>query len=391
MMPMRIIDAWKTLTGRAQAVPVHRTPTGVVPPARVDQSSVAGREAVSLAAVYRAVSIISNTVASMPYYVEKDGTRLEDAKTPSVIKAPSLEYSRGDFVEALTTSLALTGNAYFLSEGEYRGAPAQLTPLDPQQVAVSYDPEKRRALYHVGTHTYTRDKIGHCRLFTMPGSITGLGPIQAAATDIRGAINTRDYASKYFDATGQPSGIITTDQDMTRDEARDIIAAYNNRDPETGEELTRAYNPARVKALPKGMKYQPLSVAPREAQWIEARQFDTTSIARLFGVPASLLLAAVEGNSQTYANVEQEWISFARFTLTQYTRTIEDELTRMTVRGQRVKFNYSGLLRSDTLTRYQAYQIALACGFQTVNEVRALEDLPPLTQPTQPVESTTND
>ena len=225
----------------------------------------------------------------------------------------------------------------------------------------------------------------------MPGSITGLGPIQAAATDIRGAINTRDYASKYFDATGQPSGIITTDQDMTRDEARDIIAAYNNRDPETGEELTRAYNPARVKALPKGMKYQPLSVAPREAQWIEARQFDTTSIARLFGVPASLLLAAVEGNSQTYANVEQEWISFARFTLTQYTRTIEDELTRMTVRGQRVKFNYSGLLRSDTLTRYQAYQIALACGFQTVNEVRALEDLPPLTQPTQPVESTTND
>ncbi|SDU08370.1 phage portal protein, HK97 family [Schaalia radingae] len=388
MCGMRIRDAWDTLIGRAQAVPVRKSPTGTVPPARTDAPGVASREAVSLAAVYRAVSIISNTVASMPYYVERDGKRIEESATPSVIRAPSLEYSRGDFVEALTTSLALTGNAYFLAEGEYRGAPAQLTPLDPHLVQPIYDPAKRRTLYAVDGKTYGRERVGHCKLFTMPGTVTGLGPIQAAATDIRGAINTRDYASKYFDATGQPSGIITTDQDMTRDEARDIIAAYNNRDPETGAELNRAYNPARVKALPKGMKYQPLSVAPREAQWIEARQFDTTSIARLFGVPASLLLAAVEGNSQTYANVEQEWISFARFTLTQYTRTIEDELTRMTVRGQRVKFNYSGLLRSDTLTRYQAYQIALACGFQTVNEVRALEDLPPLTQPAG---STTND
>lgn len=378
---MDIRGAWSTLIGRSKAVPVHRTPTGVVPPARGEYSAVTSQEAVSLAAVYRAVSIISNSVASMPLYVERGGVKLDDSETPSVIRAPHLDYSRGDFIEALVTSLALTGNAYFIAEGEYRGAPAQLRPLSPHEVSVGYDPKSGKTLYSVDGKTYTREKIGHAKLVTLPGTLTGLGPIQAAATDIKAAINTRAYAAKYFDSTGQPTGIISTDKDLTQDQARDIIAAYNGVDPQTGKPVDNAYNPARVKAFPYGMKYQPLAINPRDAQWIEARQFDTTSIARLFGVPASLLLAAVEGTSQTYANVEQEWISFSRFTLTQYTRKLEDELTRMTVRGQRVKFNYAGLLRSDTLTRYQAYQIALNSGFQTINEVRKLEDMTELKEP----------
>ena len=67
-----------------------------------------------------------------------------------------------------------------------------------------------------------------------------------------------------------------------------------------------------------------------------------------------------------------------RFTLTKYLRKIEEALTTFTPRGQTVRFQISALLRSDTLTRYKAHQIALNAGFMTLNEVRAIESLPPL-------------
>jgi phage portal protein BeeE len=48
-------------------------------------------------------------------------------------------------------------------------------------------------------------------------------------------------------------------------------------------------------------------------------------------------------------------------------------------RGQRARFNLEALLRSDTTTRYAAHKVALEVGFLTVAEVRAIENLPPLT------------
>ena len=117
---------------------------------------------------------------------------------------------------------------------------------------------------------------------------------------------------------------------------------------------------------------------PRDAQFIESRNFNTLEIARLFGIPATLMLTATEGSSMTYSNVEQDWLGFVRFTLTKYLRKIEEALTTFTPRGQAVRFQISALLRSDTLSRYQAHQIALTAGFMTLNEIRAIESLPPL-------------
>ena len=135
--------------------------------------------------------------------------------------------------------------------------------------------------------------------------------------------------------------------------------------------------------LPKGIKYTPILISPKDAQWLEARAFTTTEIARLFGVPAGLLLAGVDGNSQTYSNIEQAWIEFSRFTLTGYTRKIEGELSRMLPAGMQAKFNYEGLLRADTKTRYESYQIAINCGLLTKDEARALEGREPLDEQEQ--------
>jgi HK97 family phage portal protein len=112
--------------------------------------------------------------------------------------------------------------------------------------------------------------------------------------------------------------------------------------------------------------------------YIEAQSWNVQQVARLFGVPAQMLLASVDGNSMTYSNMEQEQMAFVRYTLSQYIVALESALSFLSTRGTMVKMNVDSLLRSDTLTRYQAHQIAIASGWMTIDEVRAIEDMPTL-------------
>jgi phage portal protein BeeE len=70
--------------------------------------------------------------------------------------------------------------------------------------------------------------------------------------------------------------------------------------------------------------------------------------------------------------------SLKTFTLLPWIRRIEAALDAQFPQGTEVKIITDGVLRADTSTRYQAYESALRSGWMTVDEVRALEDRPPL-------------
>jgi hypothetical protein len=73
-------------------------------------------------------------------------------------------------------------------------------------------------------------------------------------------------------------------------------------------------------------------------------------------------------------------LGWQRFGLQKYTLEIETAMSSLLPGFKKeVRFTYDALLRQDTLGRYQAHAIAVAGQpFLTVDEVRALEDLPPL-------------
>ena len=77
-------------------------------------------------------------------------------------------------------------------------------------------------------------------------------------------------------------------------------------------------------------------------------------------------------------------IELRTFTLLPWIRRIEATLDAQFPRGTTLKVNTDGTLRADTKTRYEAYAVALSNGFMTVDEVRALEDRPPLGEPAAP-------
>lgn len=325
-----------------------------------------------LAAVYRAANIMATAMGQLAINVERQGSTVE--KLPDLMRRPSLNLTRSEFIEQLTLSLALHGNAYILKTVK-DGETLSLEPLPPIECTPLLN--ERTGVHTVAWRgkTYTSDRIQHLAMMRQPGQALGLGPIQACAAELGGALQVRDYASRWFASTGQPTGILTTDQEATADELTAMRNAWNYLDSD-GKPLDSALNPSRIRALGKGVHYQPILINPRDAQWIESQQFNTLQIARIFGVPSSLMLTAPDGNAQSYSNVEQEWIAFVRFTLAGYVRKIEDALTECCPHGQTVRFNLESLLRSDTQTRYAAHRTAIEIGLYSPQYARQIEAIP---------------
>lgn len=369
----RFTRAFRELTRReTPAAAAESMPPGIIPPSRRATSDTP----VSLVPVYRAIDIISSAVAQIPLRVERGGVEVPSSEINPLIKRPSLTLTRPDFLEQITISLAVSGNAFLLAK-RANGQILELIVLNPHEVHVAIDSRNQRIRYDYRGKTYTNADIQHLRLMTLPGQIMGLGPLQAAKRELTGATLMRDFAAAWFDNTGQPSGILTSDQALTREDAQEIRNTWNNLDRE-GNALSQTANPSGIKVLGKGATYRPILLSPHDAQYIEARQFSTREITRLFGIPSTLMLIGTEGNSMTYQNVEEDWINFVRFTLTKYLRKIEEALTQFTPRGQTVRFQINALLRADTLKRYKAHKIAMEAGFMTINEIREIESLPPM-------------
>ena len=135
--------------------------------------------------------------------------------------------------------------------------------------------------------------------------------------------------------------------------------------------------------LGNGLKPVPLTVDPEKAMLIESQRFTIQQVCRYFGVPPEMI-GADSGSPKTYANLEQRNLDFLTYGVGPKIVRLEHTLNASLPRGQFVKFNTGALLRTDLKTRYESYQIGLAAGFLTVDEVRELEDREPLPAAAQP-------
>jgi len=123
--------------------------------------------------------------------------------------------------------------------------------------------------------------------------------------------------------------------------------------------------------------FQPLSMSPLDMELIRSRQMSLIDISNMFGVPVHML-GGSDGSSNTYSNAESRNRDFTTFGLAPVASAAEDLVGSLMPQGQYVEVSFTGLLRSDTATRYAAYSTAIRDGWLHPNEVRVLENLPPI-------------
>jgi HK97 family phage portal protein len=363
------------LLNRKQTVPEQRNVQALIPSRNI--STVTMDSALSLGAVYRCINIIATSVSQCPVQVFRNG--VNPISTPPFITQPTLGISQRSFLFKTATSLALDGNAYWYITRKADGSPIniEILPVGQVSIEVLHDNSLR---YSYAGQVIDPYNLQHLKICDIAGRPTGLGAIQAAKLDIQNSIDIRNYATEFFSDGAVPSGILSTDQHLNGDQAEELKERFV---------ATQQKNTPAV--LSNGLEYQQLSLSPKDLQWLEARSFSIQDISRIFGVPASFLLAS-SGDSQTYANLETVNRAFVNFTLMSYFGVIEDAFTSLLPKGVSAKFSLDAFLRGDTLTRYNAYSTALNAGWMTINEVRELEGMGTLDVPlpVSPVENTNN-
>lgn len=333
-----------------------------------EAATVTADTAITLTAVYRAVQIIATPISKMPIHTYRFATGVDlKVENPVLVNKPDINSNRRDFLFQTVTSLALEGNAFWFKNYGSNGQVNNLTILPASAVSVTYkdahDITKGVEYSYLGK-TFENREIEHLKLFQKTGNLRGIAPIQAARADVAAALDLRDYAKNWFSSAGVPTGILKTNQALNAEQADTVTNNWHNKQQNR-----------QIAVLGNGFDYQQVALSPRDALFTEIVEQNTVSIARLFGIPARLLITTVPGGSDTYTNLQDENQVFYRTTLMGYTDAITDAFSNCLPRGTRVEFDFQHLFRADVETRYNYYAAGIAAGFLSAEEVREKEGL----------------
>jgi HK97 family phage portal protein len=329
---------------------------------------VGPNQALTLTAVYRSIQIIATPISKMPMQTFRFATGLEvPVENPILVNKPNYLDTKRDFLFQTVVSMALDGNAFWLKSYGSNGQVNNLTLIPPSAVTIRLVNGVKHYDYQVNQDTpvaTTTTDIQHLKLFSRVGYLRGLGPIDSCQQDISAALELRNFAANWFGQAGIPTGILKTDKPIGAEDANEITERWHAKQSER-----------KVAVLGQGFEWQTVQLNPRDAMFTDVQVQQVQAIARLFGIPARLLLTGVDGSSDTYTNLQDENQVFYRHTIMAYTDAISDALSECLPRGTRTEFNFEGLFRADMANRFNMYETAIRAGFMTTEEVRRKEGL----------------
>ncbi len=267
--------------------------------------------------VYRSVRMIAEAAASIPLLLYSGREEIEDHPLLDLLAQTSLDQTGTDFLEAWYGYLLVSGNAYAEAvavDGRIREIHA-LRP-DRMKVVPGADgwPEAfeyaagGRSLRLAGDAVSGVRRVLHVRLFHPTNDHYGMSPIEAASL----AIDTHNTAAKWnkalLDNSARPSGALVyanRDGHLTEEQFARLKAEL-----ETGFQGAR--HAGRPLLLEGGLDWKPLSLTPKDMDFVEAKNSAAREIALALGVPPMLL--GIPGDN-TYANYQEASRSLWRQTV----------------------------------------------------------------------------
>jgi len=194
--------------------------------------------------------------------------------------------------------------------------------------------------------------------------------LRHAARAIRTCLKLEQTATIYSESP-MPQGVFTPKEgttELTADEINELLNEWEK------ARRTKAWG-----YVGGGWEAKVLQWNATEIQLTERVQHAVLEIARATGIDPEDL--GVSTTSRTYQNSEDRRRALIDFTLKPYMTALEQRLSMNDVlpRGYEAKVNLDSFLRSDTKTRMEAYEVGAKVGAYTQDEIRDLEDRPPLT------------
>ncbi|WP_207479557.1 phage portal protein [Arenibaculum pallidiluteum] len=339
--------------------------------------------ALALSAVWACVNLLSGTIASLPlmvYRTAPDGTRTVAKDHPLfrvLHDSPNADQTAADFWEYEVAGVELQGNA-FARVARSGGRVVALHPVKPELVTVDRLPSgvlRYRWTEDGRAYEVLQDGMLHVRGFG-GAPLGGMSTLAFGRHAFGLAMATDRAAGKTFANGLQPTVGFSFAGWLTKEQR--AVAEQKMADKYLG-----AMNAGRPVILEGGTKIEPISIKPEDAQMLQSRSFSVEEICRFFGVPPHMI-GHTEKTTSWGTGLEQQTLGFQKFTLRRRLKRIEQAIEKQLLSPQdraagiTVEFNIEGLLRGDSAARAAFYNAGLNNGWLMINEVRALENLPPV-------------
>ena len=339
-------------------------------------STVNADTATSLTAVWRAVTLLSDTMGMLPAKVYRrlpDGTKEPLPRNPvsHLLRwQPNKWQTAFTWYEMMAGHVELRGNAFSRVERNSIGTPTALIPWNPDRVRL--DVKGERVTYTLsrsdGTTTVVpMEDMLHVR---GPGDgLVGYSPIARMAESLGVGFAAQSYGARFFGNDSRPGGVLKTAGTLKKDTRDEMEKSW-----------TRAHtgaNSHRIAILESGTEFQAIGIAPEEAQFLETRNFQIDEVGRMFGVPPHMLM---QNNRSTFSNIEHQGQEFATYSMQPRLVRWEQEIKRTLFPGQDdifVEFLMDAMLRADTKARAESNAIRLMNGSLSPNEWRRMENQNP--------------
>ncbi|MER6534695.1 phage portal protein [Streptomyces sp900105755] len=332
--------------------------------------------ALRLGPVLAAGRLLASTISGMPLCVYRQmGDTKQELPLPSLLTQPSAVGTLHDWVFRAVTSLAYRGNAVgVVTARDYLEYPTEIEWLDPAFVLCE---DRLASMGEPGSFTNPKfsymgerlpnEDVVHIPWFQLPGRVWGLSPIGAYAVTVSTGLAAQQFSDDWFRSGGVPPGRFkNTTQVLDQNDAniikRRLVQAIRSHEP-------IVYG--------KDWEYEPTTVSPNEAQFVQTMRLTASTIAAIYGIPPEMI-GGETGGSMSYSSPEQRQIELVQFSLLPWLALLESHLSALLPRGQYVKFDPDVLIRADLKTRFEVHEKKRLIGWDNIDGLRAQEDEAPL-------------
>jgi HK97 family phage portal protein len=341
--------------------------------------NVSAGSALRLSTVWACVRLLSETIATLPigfYERQADGSRTSANAHPLyrlLHSQPNADMTAVQFWEVVVASMLLWGNAYVRKVTSSRRIVA-LDFLLPDRMSVRRLPTGAREYRYReldGTVSLIpEDELMHIPAFSLDG-VNGLSPVQFGANVMGAAMAADETSAGLFKNAMKSPGLVMMDavlKEGQREQIRDHVKTV----ADSGGYMV----------LEKGSSFQQLNMNPEDAELLASRGFNVEELCRWFRVPP-FMVGHSEKSTSWGTGIEQQMIGFLTFSLRPWLTRIEQSIRKnlLTPAEQSryfAEFAIEGLLRADSAARAAFYASAGQNGWMNRNEMRALENLPPV-------------
>ena len=340
-------------------------------------------KAMQLAAVYRCVSILSGTIASLPLLIERkqDGYFSVDERHELyklLVRRPNLRQNSYDLMQNAVIQVVLAGNAYIFIRRTW-GEISELILCAPN--TVTYD--KFRNIYKICdpinrvNGTFEADDVIHLKNKSLDGGYTVVSTIYYGSRVLSIGGSADNQALHLFQNGSKIKGIVSGAKEGTQG----IAGMTDTQTSSVAERIENELNSGRgIVSVSGDASFHQLSINPIDSQLLEQMKHSILEICRMFGVHPDKVFA---GQPTNYKASEMGQVSFLTDTLLPILKQFEAELNVKLIPDSvshlyRIRYDIDVLYQTDLATQITYMKGGYELGLFTTNHLRAMKGLPPV-------------